>query len=207
MSSIQKNPYRMPSVTLGVMPEESRRIAEIYLTQHNWNDCRSIYLNDDVMTQKTLAGRKRVFSEIKYRLQQFSEDELLAFKSADLNDQKLLIYLAACRGYPFLKDWVLEVLREKFISGDHLLRDYEFEQFWDQKSSIYPQVQNLGESSKSGIRKAVFRFLAEVEIFRSSKDLVIQAPRISHLLVRLLKVNSIAWLKIFLLSDKEIQSI
>ena len=89
----------MPSVTLGVMPEESRRIAEIYLTQHNWNDCRSIYLNDDVMTQKTLAGRKRVFSEIKYRLQQFSDDELLAFKSADLNDQKLLIYLAACRGY------------------------------------------------------------------------------------------------------------
>jgi hypothetical protein len=62
------------------------------------------------------TGKKRLI-DINKRLKHFSKEELDLFLNGNLTTQKKLAFLAVCKAHTFIRDFVVEVLREKINSG------------------------------------------------------------------------------------------
>ena len=202
---MRKSTYRMPTVTFAAMTDVSVNIAKLYLELHDWKASQIIMLEDRKLPQKTLAGQKRVFAEIRFQLEHLSEEEMLLLSQSELVTQRLLIHLAACKAYKFLHNFIVSVLREKMLVYDDTLNNFDFYRFWDEESLLHPEVSRLGEVSQQQIRRAVFRFLAEIGLTDSNKEPKIQTPWVSHELGTVIVRKNPEWLKIFLLSDQQIK--
>lgn len=195
----------MPTVTLAAMTDVSAEMARGFLACGDWMVLQRRILEEGRLPQKSLSGRSRAFAEIRYRLRQLSEEQLGLLGVTELVTQRLLIHLAACRAYPFLHEFTVQVLREKAQVRDFVLNVFDFERFWEQQALTRPQVARLGEVSRKQIRRAVFRFLAEVGLTSSSRVPRIQAPWVSPELARAVCLSSPELLKVFLLSDRQIR--
>ena len=195
----------MPTVTFAAMTDVSVKIAKLYLELQDWKALQIIMLEERKLPQKTLAGQKRVIAEIRFQLEHLSEEEMLLLSQSELVTQRLLIHLAACKAYRFLHNFTVSVLREKMLVYDDILNNFDFNRFWDEESLRHPEVARLGEVSQQQIRRAVFRFLAEIGLIDSNKEPRIQTPWVSHELGKIIGEENPEWLKIFLLSDQQIK--
>jgi len=199
--------YRMPTVTFAAMSDVSMDIAKRLQAGTSWKELKEEILQEGLMPQKSLSGRKRVLNEIHYRLQHLHPEEMELLSNTELSTGRLLIHLAACRAYPFLMELMIQVLREKILVHDLILQVYEFERFWEQEAQTHPEVDRLGIVSKNQIRRAVYRFLVEVGILESVKQPNLQTPWVSKELGEILKNDDLGWLKLFLLTDKQIKEL
>ena len=199
--------YRMPTVTFAAMSDVSMDIAKRLQAGTSWKELKEEILQEGLMPQKSLSGRKRVLNEIHYRLQHLHPEEMELLSNTELSTGRLLIHLAACRAYPFLMELMIQVLREKILVHDLILQVYEFELFWEQEAQTHPEVDRLGTKSKDEIRRAIYRFLVEVRILESVKNPQLQTPWVSSELAAILKKDDAGWLKLFLLTDKQIQEL
>ena len=204
---MSKKSYRMPTVTLAAMTDISTCIAKRFLALRDWKALLVIMLEDKLLPQKTLTGQKRVFAEIRFRLEHLNEEEMDLLANSELLTQRLIIHLAACRAYQFLHIFIVQVLREKMQVYDFSLNIFDFQRFWDEEATLHPEVERLGDVSQQQIRRAVFRFLAETGLTDSNKEPKLQTPWVSHELVRVIGRNNPEWLKIFLLSDQQISDL
>ena len=195
----------MPTVTFAAMTDVSVKIAKLYLELQDWKAVQVIMLEERALPQKTLSGQKRVIAEIRFQLEHLSEEEMLLLSQSELVTQRLLIHLAACKAYKFLHNFIVSVLREKMLVYDDTLNNFDFYRFWDEESLLHPEVSRLGEVSQQQIRRAIFRFLAEIGRTDSNKEPKIQTPWVSHEFGKVLGRKNPEWLKIFLLSDQQIK--
>ena len=195
----------MPRVSLAAMTDVSVKIAKLYLELQDWKALQIIVLEERKLPQKTLAGQKRVIAEIRFQLEHLSEEEMLLLSQSELVTQRLLIHLAACKAYRFLHNFTVSVLREKMLVYDDVLNNFDFHKFWEEESLLHPEVARLGDVSQQQIRRAVFRFLAEIGLTDSNKEPRIQTPWVSHELGKVIGRKNPEWLKIFLLSDQQIK--
>ena len=202
--SMPRKIYRMPTVTFAAMTNVAVDITKLYLELQDWKTLQIILLEERKLPQKTLAGQKRVFAEIRFQLEHLSEEEMILLSQSELVSQRLLIHLAACKAYRFLRNFIVGVLREKMLVYDNFLNHFDFHKFWDEESLLHPEVARLGEVSQQQIRRAVFRYLAEIGITDSIKEPKIQTPWVSHELGTVIARTNPEWLKIFLLSDQQI---
>ena len=62
---------------------------------------------------------KRRLTEMKKRLSQFTHAELELFQSGNFITQKQLAFLSVCKVHSFIRDFVVEVLREKLLIFDY----------------------------------------------------------------------------------------
>ena len=184
-----KTSYRMPTVTFDSNCDVSMDIAKRLQSGKTWKELKADMLEEGLMPQKTLTGRKRVLDEIHYRLQHLHPEEMELLSNTELSTERLLIHLASCRAYPFLREFVIQVLREKVLVLDLTLEVYEFERFWEQEAQTRPEVERLSSVSKNQIRRAIYRFLVEVGILESVKQPNIQTPWVSSEWVKFLKAK------------------
>ena len=197
--------YRMPTVTFAANSDVCMDIAKRLQTGKTWKELKADILQEGLMPQKTLSGRKRVLEEIHYRLQHLNSVEMELLSNTELSTGRLLIHLASCRAYPFLREFVIQVLREKVLVLDLTLQVFEFERFWEQEAQLHPEVDRLGIVSKNQIRRAIYRFLVELGILESVKQPNLQTPWVSKELGEILKNDDLGWLKLFLLTDEQIK--
>jgi len=199
--------YRMPTVTFAANCDVSMDIAKRLQSGKTWKELKADMLEEGLMSQKTLTGRKRVLDEIHYRLQHLHPEEMELLSNTELSTGRLLIHLASCRAYPFLREFVIQVLREKVLVLDLTLQVYEFERFWEQEAQTRPEVERLSSVSKNQIRRAIYRFLIEVGILESVKQPNIQTPWVSSELGEIFKGKDKGWLKLFMLNEQQINAI
>jgi len=202
---MKKSTYRMPTVTFAAMTNVSVKIAKLCIELQDWKAVQVIMLEERALPQKTLSGQKRVFAEIKFQLEHLSGEEMLLLSQSELVTQRLLIHLAACKAYRFLQNFIVRVLREKMLVYDDSLNNFDFHKFWEEESLLHPEVARLGDVSQQQIRRAVFRFLAEIGLTDSNKEPRIQTPWVSHELGKIIGGGNPELLKIFLLSDQQIK--
>ena len=86
------------------------------------------YIND-LGSGKSSTG-KRMLIEYNKRLQVLSKDEKRILINGDLTSQKQVAFLSVCRVHAFIRDFVIEVVREKVLIFDYELRDGEYFSFF-----------------------------------------------------------------------------
>jgi len=147
----------------------------------------------------------REFREIRNRLELLTPDQKNVLVNGDLISQKQIGFLAICKHYDFIRDFTIEVLRDKTLVFDYAINESDFNSFIDRRMNIHPELESFSESTLRKAKQVMFRILEQSGIINNASDKVIQPqivqPDVLHSVVK----EDPAWLKIFLMSDMDIK--
>jgi hypothetical protein len=151
------------------------------------------------------TGQKRSI-EIKKRVAQFTDKEFELFVAGDFVTQKQLAFLSVCKAHNFIRDFVVEVPREKTLLFDNEITEGDYISFYRRKEELHPEMDDLTDRTQSAIRQVTFKILEEAGIIDSTKTKVIQYQILDEKLIEAIVDDNAQWLKVFLMSDIDINN-
>jgi hypothetical protein len=173
------------------------------------------YLLDTELLEKdivTTLGRgniktgKRMFSEFKKRLAHVPETVLNYFVNSDYSTQKQVAFYILCKTHALIRDFVVEVIREKHLVYDYTLTDGDYISFYRRKVQLHSELEAISELSKAKVKQVIFKMLEEATFIDSVKLKNIQPQIVDVTLQQLIKEDHKDWLKVFLMSDLDINN-
>jgi hypothetical protein len=186
---------------------ESVAIAELLSKHHDWEEVMRRAREDNLLRQRTKASQVRLLREIRYRLEDFSAEELAFFCSASASDQRQLLFIAICQRFRFIREFTEEVLRPKAFSLELQLYPSDFARFFDRKGAEAPELEELTDKSRAKIKQVLTRMVAEAGLLDSTRSQRIQRPIPSKALVRIVSEHDPKRLRFLLLPDADIRQL
>jgi len=106
-----------------------------------------------------------------------------------------LLWLATCRAYRFIREFALEVIRERYLSYQLDLPLETFDILFDAKAEWDDGLAALSTSTRLKLRQIMFRMLRETGVI--SEDDRIQSAILSPRLKNIIRERSLNELAIF----------
>ena len=133
-------------------------------------------LHHQTLNKDKSKTSKREFAEIKIRLSTLSKGELDLIADSEISTQKLLSYIACCRAYGYLRDFVMEVMLEKVSLYDHQITELDYNAFFNKKCIDHDELEDLADTTKAKIKQVVFKILQQAGLIDGikSKKIIIQ---------------------------------
>lgn len=151
-------------------PEVSFLISRRYLDCHDWEEVSRWAVAENILQSRTINTSKRVSAELIYRLKMLNDDELSNLVEASFEERKIWLWIAICRAYRLVREFAVEVVRERYLSGDITpLSLGSFDAFYEQKSAVEPIIAAISSSTLVKIRQKTFQLLMEAGIITSDK--------------------------------------
>ena len=197
--------YKLSFSSGGLLIPESIKVMEVYGRLGDWDKVREECLDHNLLQKQTLASSQRMLREIRFRLSGLTDQERAFLLSSGYEDQTHLLYLGVCKYYKFIRDFILEVIRNKILTFDTILSRVDYDRFVDYKMESHPELAALSESSSIKLRTVIWRMLGEVGLLESTKTGIIIPFMLSEELIRVIVDDNPEWLKVFLLSDRDIE--
>ena len=144
--------------------------------------------------------------EFLKRIGKLTDSQVALLAKGDLVSQKQMAFLAVCKSYGFLRDFVVEVLREKYLLFDHEFNDGEYISFFRRKIDLHPDMEDLTETTQKKIRQVSYKILEQAGIIENVKSKIIQPQLLDNKVTSALVTDDPNWLKIFLISDMDIKT-
>lgn len=188
-----------------MLPYETKEISLLYNQIKNWKEVEQKVLEDNLLQRNSLSTRKRVFSELKKRINNFNEDELEYFNTASMEDVKVLSFIGCLKTYRFIYEFVIEVIREKFLIFDYQLEPCDYTSFLESKMALSKKLSSVSETTQKKLRQVLYNILAEVGLIENIKNPYITKPLLSESIIKLLINDDEKLLKALLLNDSEIE--
>lgn len=151
------------------------------------------------------ATGKRMMREYGKRLATLTPDQLRILTEGPLSDQKQIAFLAICKTYTFIREFAVEVLREKIFMFDLELKDGDFISFLRRKQESHPELDRITDNTTYKIRQVTFKILEQAGIIDSVKTRIIQRQIIDYAVLKAITDENKEWLKVLLVSDMDIK--
>ncbi len=172
----------------GLFSRESVELAALYLDIGDWNAVRDKVIRENLLQSRTLNTLKRVCSEVISRLKTLSSEELELLVKTDPREQCYLLWLSVCRRYPFIAEFAVEVLRERYISLKSDLNPEDFDSFFNSKSQFRSELDRIRPATKAKLRQVLFKMLREADLLTG--DNRINAAMLSPGLLRIIPTGT-----------------
>ena len=181
----------------------SLRLNEMKIVAEAKVNLRDIDYVRELGKGKASTG-KRMLSEFNKRLSFLTTEEISLLLEGDLIAQKQIAYLSVCKAYGFIRDFVVEVLREKMLVFDYEITDGEYISFYRRKADLHPEMDDLTPITQKKIKQVTFKILEQAEIIDSAKSKMIQPQIVDEAVAKVILSDNPKWLQIFLLGDQDI---
>jgi hypothetical protein len=181
----------------------SLRLSEMVMVAEAALKKRKIDYVNELGKGKASTGR-RMLSEFKKRLAHLTVEQLSALVTGDFVIQKQIAYLSVCKTYGFIRDFVIEVIREKYLIFDNQITDGDFLSFFRRKADLHPEMDTLTEITQKKIKQVTFKILEQSGIIDNVKNKMIQPQLVDDTVVSTILSEHPKWLKVFLMSDRDI---
>jgi hypothetical protein len=154
--------YTMSFTAASLMKPESRILANAYAQNQCWTDVERLVLQKNILGTRTISSAKRLYRELKMRLQRLSNKALsyLANEATD-EEQSQILWYSICETYPFIRDFAVEVLHENISALKFSVNKEDYDRFFNKKAQWHSELDSLSESSEQKIRQVIFRMLRE----------------------------------------------
>lgn len=149
---------------------------------------------------------KRMISEYQKRLDSITKEQTNLLVNGIIPNQKQLAFLAVCKTYAFIRDFTVEVVREKALLFDYELSDGIFNTFLRRKTDTHPELEEITEKTTYKIRQVTFKILEEAGLIDNIKNKIIQPQLVDKDVFNVISDDNKEWLKILLLSDADIHN-
>ena len=156
--------YRMSFTVGGLFYQEAIIAANLYINGNDWAKVRGEILKTNLFQSRTSAALERVCREVLSRLKLLSIEQLKIIQDGSRQEQLQILWVAVCKRYSFIRDFAVEVIREKFLLMDYALSEEDYTIFFDTKAEWHEELEQLKDSTKKKLKQVLFRILREAEI-------------------------------------------
>lgn len=198
--------YKLSFTSASLLVNDSLKVAEIYYDKKKWQVTKEIILRENILQRKKEGTIVRELQEIRHRLRALTKKQLELLLNSNVEMQKLILFLGVCKYYTFIKEFTVEVLRQKIILFDNQIYDSDYEKFFAQKSSISHKLNTISEATKEKIKRVLFTILWQAGIMSSVKTRIIQQPFLTSTLIEAVVEDNPEYLKIFFVTDRDIKN-
>lgn len=141
---------------------ESVILTRAFLDCGDWKVVRRQCLDDDILMLRFESSRKRISSELIKRLKTLSGAELSALAHSDETAaQTALCWIAICRTYEFVNDFMQQVVATRWSQGKGTLPVGAYEAFFDEAALAHPELDGLSEATRPRLRNQLFQMTRE----------------------------------------------
>ncbi|WP_163710185.1 DUF1819 family protein [Mangrovibacterium lignilyticum] len=155
---------------------------------------------------KTATGKRR-YNVIKKRIETLTRRQVDILASGSLTEQRHIAFLATCKAHLFVRDFTVEVIREKLLLYDYELSEGEYISFFRRKAELHPEMENLTETTKKKIKQVTFKMLEQAGIIDDVKSKMIQPQLLEEKVIQAIAEDNKEWLKVLLMSDLDIENL
>ncbi len=147
---------------------------------------------------------KKFLNEIGKRIDSLTPLQLELLSNGSLPTQKQVVLLSMCKVHGFIRDFVIEVMREKMLVFDNQITEGDYLTFMRRKASEHDELERLHDVTKKKIRQVLFRTLEEAGWINEVNERIIQPQILDKVLIEAIVGDDPSWLKIFFISDLDI---
>ena len=165
--------YKLSFSSGALLIPESIKVMKLYARLGDWAQVKEQCLAKNLLQKQTVSSSKRMLSEIKFRLSRLTDQQKALLLSAGYEDQTRLLYIGVCKYYKFIRDFILEIIRNKVLTFNTILSRADYDRFVDYKLDSHPELANLTDKSSAKLRQVVWLMLAEVGLLKSTRTGII----------------------------------
>jgi Putative inner membrane protein (DUF1819) len=181
----------------------SLRLQEMILVAKAFVGKRTIDFTNELGNGKFTTG-KRMLAEFQKRINRLTPEELDVLIHGDLTSQKQIAFLSICKSSYFIRDFMLEVIREKYLIFDYQITDGDYISYYRRKYESHPEMEKLTEITAKKVKQVIFKILEQSGIIDNIKSKNIQPQLLDETLIDAILKDNPTWLKVLLMSDKDI---
>ena len=197
-----KSGYNMSFSSGGLFFNESIRTAEIYLENKDGKLVRDNVLNNNILQARTESSLKRITREVIYRLRLLTGNQVKLLVNGSRQEQNLLLWLSVCKRHEFIKDFAVEIMREKYLRFSYELTQQDYDIFYNHKSEWHPELEKLSETTRKKLRQVLIRIIREAGLVTSEGMIV--PVFFTGDLAKVITKDNISWFNIYPISDLDI---
>lgn len=201
-----KSNYVFSFTAASLRINESVKVAK-YVIENGISNLNQIKETGIVFGSAKTGTTDRQLREIRKRLEQLTQEQINLLGTGDLISQKQMAFLAICKLYSFIKDFTIDVVREKTLVYDYKINASDFNSFIQSKSHIHPELELFEESTFNKAKQVLFHILKQAGIIDNTSDKRIQPQLLSPLVARAIAEDDRSLLKIFMFSDRDINEL
>lgn len=204
----EETTYNLTFTAGALLMNETCAVAEVYLeTGRNWEITKDRSFKENLMGKEKVSTNKRFFSLVKQRIEALNEDELDLLVSGSNSIKRLILLLAICKAHSLIFDFLFFNVRESFFNMNEKVTHANFNEFFNEKKYIHPELESITDLTVNKIRQVVFRILEQAELIDSVDTGILQRPYLPEKLEEIIVKDDPKWLGIYLYSNNEISNI
>ena len=124
-----------------------------------------------------------------------------------LDDAKAMILLSLVKAYSFLRDFIVEVIRNKYLLFDTVVSEIDYIKFVNTKSLSHKELNAITEVTAKKVKQVIFKLLEQVGLITQAKNGSILKPILNSKVIDVIVDDDPALLNAFLFSNEEIKSL
>lgn len=194
-NEISNQKYSMAFTTCSLLKNESIQVAELYLVHKIWYQVSKIATDENLLQYRTKSALKRTLSEIVSRLKLLSDEAINLLVNGYKEEQLQILWLAVCLRYPFIYEFSVEVVREKYRSMQYKIEQFDFDAFFNSKMNYHESLENITETTRKKLKQVLFKMMKEVEII--DKDDNVQASLLSEKIISVVSNMNREYMMVF----------
>ncbi|MCY4305596.1 MAG: DUF1819 family protein [Aestuariivita sp.] len=158
--------------TGGLFFYESVEFARLHIPRESWSETRNRAVTARITQMPKDTSNSRSIIEIKNRISTFSTIELEFFlDDADRVDQKAMLWIACCRVYRFVREFAVDVIRDRYVSYYDVLPPESFDVFFNDKTEENEDLTRIKKSTLLKLRQVLFRIMREADILTDQNEI------------------------------------
>jgi hypothetical protein len=202
---VNKDKYSFSFTGASALITETLIIAEEYKNLQDWKAVKNSLMEHNSLNKIKQSTFKREFSEIKKRLSSLTEEQLYLLIHGSYDDSKAMILLSLIKVYTFLNDFIVEVLRNKYLQFDTIISENDYFKFVNSKSISHNELNEITEVTTKKVKQVIFKLLEQVGLVNQTKNGTILKPILSLAAVDVIINENPIQLSAFLYSNEEIK--
>jgi hypothetical protein len=173
--------YKISFTTGSLFYREARKTVELFFELNDWSLVKSTILSQNLLKTRTQSSLIRTTRELIQRLKVLTLDQLSILADGTKQEQNQILWLAVCKQYRFVREFAIEVIREKFLRLDLEVSYKDFDIFFNTKAEWNKGLDNTQDSTRKKLRQVLFLIMREAEIISSTNLILpmILSPRIA----------------------------
>lgn len=204
---IDKKKYNFTLTGASALISETLIIAAEYNKIKDWNAVQKTLIDNNLLNKIKQSTFKREFSEIKKRLSFLTPDQLLLMINGSFDESKSMILLSLAKAYSIFNDFIIEVIRNKYIHFDKELSETDYNRFITSKILLHPELSEISELTARKVKQVIFKLLEQVGLISKTKNGTIQKPILSKDSIDVIVKENPVLLSTFLFSNEEIKDL
>ena len=199
-----KNKYSLSFTAASLRLSDFIKFADYF--EDFEGEIRATIVNaDEVLGTGNKKSNRRIVAELVRRYNALTTEQKGLMTRGSFDAKKQISYLAIAKSNQFIRDFIIEIVREKALVYDLKLDDSDFNIFINRKIPTHQELEVFKESTMQKAKQTLFKILADAGIIDSTSSRQLQSQWLSEEVRMIIVKDNPEWLKLFLLDDLEIQ--